>query len=307
MKVVIVGFGSIARKHVEALRALRPAANIFALRSSTEAQREPGMTNLFQISEVLELRPDFVILSNPTIFRGALIAQLIPLGVPLFIEKPVLANLALAPELKNRIKQQGLLTYVACNLRFLGCLNYLKENLHLEDRRPNEVNVYCGSYLPEWRPYENWREGYSARAELGGGVHLDLIHELDYLYWIFGKPEKIRATRRSTSSLEITAVDFAHFLMEYPSFVAGVTLNYFRKDYKRTLEVVFPETTWTVDLARNSVTDHNGHILYSGSDDIRRSYSSQMRYFLQFLQGKAEPINTFDDGVEVLKIALNND
>lgn len=306
VRVVIIGYGSIARKHVAALRALEPDAEVFALRSRPDASVEEGITNLHAFGEIAPLAPDFVLLSNPTMLRGELLERLVPLGIPLFIEKPVLASTSTAPALRAQIEKMGTLTYVACNLRFLGSLQFVRNQLERLPS-PNEVNVYCGSFLPDWRPGAAWREVYSARPELGGGAHLDLIHELDYLYWLFGAPERASALRRKSSSLNIEAVDYANYRLVYPEFVAGATLNYFRRDYKRELEIVFPDETWTVDLAANTVHDHTGRERFAGDDGIAGTYQHQMAYFLAALAGKYPSFNTFTDGLTVLEIALSDE
>ena len=140
------------------------------------------------------------------------------------------------------ITNKGIKSYVACNLRFLDCISFIKDNLpQLLNKKLNEVNVYCGSYLPDWRPNADFRAAYSAKAELGGGVHLDLIHELDYVYWLLGIPKQVNRTFKSQSSLSIGSIDYANYILDYNGFCANVVLNYYRRDSKRTLELVFED------------------------------------------------------------------
>ncbi|MEM6769265.1 MAG: gfo/Idh/MocA family oxidoreductase, partial [Bacteroidota bacterium] len=156
------------------MKKLRPEVQVMALRSAPDAPLVNGVRNIFSVEALVASAPDFILLSNPTALRAELLATVIPLGVPLFIEKPVLSDPHLAPALRAQIEHYQVRTYVACNLRFLPCLQFLQSELTTP---PNEVNVYCGSYLPGWRPGTDWRAGYSTHPEMGGGVHLDLIHE----------------------------------------------------------------------------------------------------------------------------------
>ena len=138
---------------------------------------------------------------------------------------------------------------------------YLEE-FSKKNKLINEVSVYCGSYLPNWRPNKDFRATYSAHEAQGGGVHLDLFHELDYLCWILGMPTSAYGIRRNVSSLAIDASDYAHYLLFYEHFTATATLNYYRTDTKRTMEIVFDNTTWSVDLLKNEITDHRKNIIY---------------------------------------------
>lgn len=307
MRVVIIGFGTIARRHLTALKVLKPDVEVYALRSNRGAVKHEGVVNIYDLEEIVPLRPDFVILSNPTSLREEVLMKIGDYGFPLFIEKPALQKTDLSDAINKKLKDGSAITYVACNLRFLGCLKFVNEELKRQRLTPNEVNVYCGSYLPDWRPGKDWRSFYSANSEMGGGAHLDLIHELDYLFWMFGHPESVSSTRRSASQLKIDAIDYAHYRLAYTSFVASVTLNYFRRDYKREFELVFPDFTWTVDLAANTVRDHKGVILYESKETIADTYLDQMAYFLRLLTGEENSFNTFANGISVLKIALSNE
>jgi predicted dehydrogenase len=301
MKILIIGYGSIARKHVTAARELFASLEIEALRSSRSAEEHPGIRNIYAIGEAVH--PDFVIVSNPTNLHADAIREACALGVPLMIEKPVLDSLAEAAEVRDIINSRKLITYIACNLRFHPALVFLKEAV--KGKRVNEVSVYCGSYLPDWRPGRDFRTIYSANAEMGGGVHLDLIHELDYCCWLFGMPQRSTSTLRSASSLDITAIDYAHYLLEYPGFCASITLNYFRHQTKRTLEIVFEDATWTLDLPSCLVTDNNGQTIFSAPFSIQDTYREQLRYFTDAIKNDVQPMNSLEEGLDILKICVN--
>ncbi len=306
MKVLIVGLGSIAKKHIGAIRKIDSISNIYALRSSRTNQREDGVTNIFEKKDIPE-DIDFIIISNPTSCHAAAIADLKDINKPLFIEKPVFESTRYE-DLVNEISDSGILTYVACNLRFLESLVYLKKYItDNPDKRINEVNVYCGSYLPEWRPGIDFRKSYSAIPELGGGVHLDLIHEIDYVYWLFGKPDETRSICRNVSSLDIRAIDYANYNLIYPDFVASIILNYYRRDYKRTIEVVFDDSTWTLDLKSNTITDNNEELIFKGQNDSLSTYESQMRYFIDLIKTGGKSENDIKTAYDVLNICLNHE
>lgn len=303
MRILIIGLGSIGKKHVIAINSTLPDAEIFALRSNKNSEIFPGVINIFSYAEIQSLNIDFAIIANPTAEHKITINNLMPFGFPLFIEKPLFSSLDIK-DLINPGINKSTRTYVACNLRFLGCIRFIKENItKLTNKKLNEVNVYCGSYLPHWRSNVDYRKTYSANAELGGGVHIDLIHELDYLYWLFGMPQKVVRTFKNQSSLAISSYDYANYMLEYNGFCASVILNYYRRDPKRTLELVFEDETWNIDLLKNQITCNN-HLIFSSEQQIADTYQIQMEYFINCIINKKEIFNTMNDAFEVLKICL---
>lgn len=303
MKILIIGLGSIAKRHISVLRQILPNSELFALRSNKDAPVYDHVKNLYRIEEIKDYDFRFVIISNPTIYHKDTIKKLIQFKLPLFIEKPVHASLDL-DNILQKIKKEKIKTYIACNLRFLDTLKYLKEQILFgETKKINEVNVYCGSYLPEWRPDQNFRDIYSANAELGGGVHLDLIHELDYTYWLFGKPKKVFRFFSKQSSLNISAYDYANYLLEYDGFCVNIILNYFRRDAKRNIELVFEDETLNVNLLNNKIESKN-KIIFSSDQRIYDTYELQMQYFIDTINKDLKPFNTIEEGYEVLKIGL---
>src|SRR5262249_7697805 len=142
MTVLIVGLGSIARKHIQALRLIRPDTRFYALRSSPAAAPVEGVTDCHDLSILPKV--DFVIIANPTSRHYDTIERLLYMRVPLFIEKPLFHELQGGADLVARC--EGMKTYVACNLRFHPCVGFVRNFLAAGRHRINEVNIYCGSY-----------------------------------------------------------------------------------------------------------------------------------------------------------------
>ena len=307
MRVLFIGIGSIAKKHIKAILHIDEKTQIYAFRSSRNAERYENVKDIYEYEEINEVNPDFIVISNPTALHYETIERLLPFGKPLFIEKPVFGELG-HDEIIKTIEEKKILTYVACDMRFLGCLvwlhNYMEE--HVDQVRINEINVYCGSFLPEWRPGSDFRKSYSAIPELGGGVHIDLIHDVDYVYWIFGKPKKRTAIFTNVSSLNIRAYDYANFNLIYPEYCANIVLNYYRRDYKRTMEILFDDCTWTVDMKKNEIISSTGEIIYQQKETRENEYELQMRYFIELVKQEATTsMNSVSEAYDVLKICLD--
>lgn len=308
MKILIIGLGSIARKHISALQNLNlKDVNIYALRSNLNSEIEEGIENIYHLDN-LKISFDFAIISNPTHLHFEFIEKLTELNIPLFIEKPAVHTLKGVDKLIEIIESKQLITYVACNLRFHPCIEFLKNKLSKENLKINEVNIYCGSYLPDWRPNVDFRKVYSANASMGGGVHLDLFHELDYTGWLFGIPNKSNSTLRSVSNLNIDAIDYANYILEYDTFTANVILNYYRKKSKRVIEVVFDNEILEVDLINNRIlSDDNKVIFETPNFEVKKTYSFQLDYFISCLRNNINPMNSFKESIAILKIILKDE
>lgn len=302
MKILIIGLGSIAQKHIKVIKELKPNADIFALRSNHNVSKSNEIQNIFSWSEI-PIDLDFILISNPTSLHAETIVRCLDYNVPLFIEKPVLNSLDKSSELISEVKKRDLITYVACNLRFHPAIQFLKKEI--SKNLPIEYNSYCGSYLPEWRPNSDYREIYSAKKELGGGVHLDLIHEVDFCTYLLGSPiNRINYFRRK-SDLEINSVDVAHFVFEYENTSAFITLNYYRRTPKREIECIWKDKTWTVDLLKNSIVDGKGENIYSEPFKIMDTYTNQMKTFMECLEIHKMPENNLEEGINTLKLIIN--
>jgi predicted dehydrogenase len=303
MRVLFTGLGSIALKHLSALKTLSPNLEAFGLRSTKTAANVEGVTNIYSIEEVPS-DIDFILITNPTSKHAQTIEDLLEFGFPMFIEKPVVSNPAEGDILQNKIQHLALTTYVACNMRFHPAIQFLKKEF--ETRKPIELSAYCGSFLPDWRPNQDYRENYSSKAEMGGGAHLDLIHEMDYCYYLMGKPTRINSSYlRKKSDLEINSIDVANYVVEYPNTSVFITLNYYRKTSKRSIDIVWENEVWQVDLIKNTIVDSEGKVIFTSEYNPSDTYKNQLKYFINCIESGKKPMNSFSEGLEILKSALH--
>jgi predicted dehydrogenase len=307
LNILIVGLGSIGKKHLSVIYTLYPMAIIFALRSKRKSIKYENVINVYSIDE-LEISIDFVIISTPTYLHENDIIKFSKLGCPLFIEKPVLHNLKNIESINNILFSNNIKTYVACNMRFHPGIVHLKNFIDNNKSKINEVNVYFGSYMPNWRNGIDFRENYSSHEDMGGGVHLDLIHELDYCIWIFGYPKSIKSVFRKVSNLEINSVDYTNYILFYDNFTLNIKLNYYRIDSKREIEILTNDTTLIYDLIQNKVFDNKSkQILYHEDFSMMDTYNNQMKYFIENINNNQKTImNNFEESIKILKIALND-
>jgi len=306
VKVLIIGLGSIAIKHIEAIKKINQNAIIYALRSSNNANNFKDIIDLYSIKDVPN-DIDFILISNPTSLHSKTILNVIDFNKPLFIEKPVFDSVINNDEIVRLIKEKNIKTYVACNLRFHPALNFIKSYLNSNILKLNEVNVYCGSYLPKWRPLQDYTKSYSANQKLGGGVHLDLIHELDYTIWIFGKPINYNSIKRKVSNLLIDTFDYTNYNLSYPDFNVSITLNYYRSTPKRQIEIILENETLICDLLTSTILNNENQIIFTDNEfDFSKTYLDQMNYFIDNLENDNIYMNDINESFEILKIALND-
>jgi len=298
MKILIVGLGSVAKQHIAALKQLEIELDVYALRSSRDALPAEGVTDLYSFSEAPQGLA-FVIISNPTHLHLQTITEAETLGIPLFIEKPVLRH-------KKEITQLGDIsvpTYIACQMRHHPCLQYVKALLG--ERNIKDVQIYCGSYMPDWVPGIDWKKSFRANKDMSGGVHLELIHEMDYCYWLFGDPQSISSDLRNTETLGIDIIDDARYDLQYDGFSAHIEVNYVDKTPRRTLEIMFTNgSKWHVDLLNFTITENDEEIFVS---EMTRPdlFASQMQYFLNCIASETKPMNSVQEGCKVLTLALS--
>ena len=314
-RILIVGSGSAGTRHLRLARELFPNSDIKFLRHRTQKVRPQFSEGFFsRIEEAVQFAPQIAIIANPSTFHVQIAQELAEIGVHLFIEKPLSSSLNGVANLIKTCKEHNSVLMIGYNLRFSPSLQHFR-NLLDEGIIGELFSVRCevGQYLPSWRPESDYRQGVSAKKELGGGALLELSHEIDYLRWIFGEVEWVRATVSQQSRLEIDVEDSVHLTMGFlpnsnrRQLVGALNLDLIRHDHTRTCTVIGEKGTlrWNgltgeVDLFEEGVTSWRK--LYSHQPKPDETYNAELQDFVDSIEKKKVPFVTGNDGLRVLEI-----
>jgi len=257
-------------------------------------------------------KPDFAVITNETSFHIKTAIQLAKAGIHLFIEKPLSNSLAGSQNLLDEIKRRKLITLVACNFRFHPCLRKIKEIIYKKEiGRILSIQVENGSYLPEWHPNERYQQSYASRKDLGGGVVLTCIHEIDYLYWFFGNVNEVFSITGKFSDLDISVEDLSAILLRFTNkVVAEIHLDYFQQPSSRGCKVIGTKGTLLWDINTNVVKLYNARKkkwiekLKLSNYDMNLMYVNELQHFLNCINNRKKSINDVKEGIKILNIAL---
>jgi predicted dehydrogenase len=329
-RVLIVGLGSIGQRHARNLRALlgervellayraRGLTRVIGEQTATDPRatvaEQYGVRELSSLDEALEHRPDVAFICNPTRLHLSVAQQLADAGCHLFIEKPLADSLDGVDELARTVARRGLVAVVGCQLRFHPCLQRLRALLDAGTiGRVTAVRIAKGEYLPDWHPYEDYRQSYAARRDLGGGVILTLIHEIDYAYWLFGAPRRLFAVGGHLSRLELDVEDTASILMECRvddrPLPVHVQMDFIQRPPARSCEVVGDAGRIVVDLEEPSLraydaSGNGAEVERVEGFERNQLFLQELRHFLACIRGDEQPLVPLADGIATLRIAL---
>jgi predicted dehydrogenase len=316
-RILIVSHGSIGKRHLRIVRQNLPQADIRVLRHRSGS----GVSELadgvyYDLADACAFAPQVAIIANPAPFHLQTAEALVSVGSHLLIEKPLSHDLAGVEALLQQAQTQGVVLQVGYNLRFLPSLARFRD-LVQQGKTGQVLSVRCeiGQYLPTWRPNSDYRQGVSAQKSLGGGVLLELSHEIDYLRWIFGEVDWVRAYLGRHSQLEIDVEDLAHLILGFSPKsasgtsrpVANLSLDFLRHDPTRLCTAIGERGSlrWngligTVEFYPAS-GDH-WQLVYYHPHQQDDSYRAQWSHLLKCIYSNSPPLVSGEDGYAVLKI-----
>lgn len=312
----MVGLGSIGRRHARIARQLLPAAEIVALRHSQGADpEESGIDrSVHTVEEALAGRPQIAVVANPASHHLDVALRLADAGVHMLVEKPIASSSRGVPELIELCRVRDVVLMTGYNLRFLTSLRRFRALLN-DGRvgRALSVRAEIGQFLPAWRPGADYRQTVSAQAALGGGVLLELSHDIDYLCWLFGEVHWVSAILSRQSALEIDVEDSAHLVLGFQPGAEGVpviatmNMDFVRHDTTRTCTVIgdagslrWDAVTGVVDVFEAGETDWK--VIATESAERDASYVAEWNHFLECVWGRAEPDVDGAAGLAVLRV-----
>ena len=318
MKALVCGLGSIGKRHIENLEKLGFSCKdilIYRTGKGTPTfgnnflKEHPQHSVYYDIKEAFSHKPDITFITNPTTFHIPLALTAAYHNSHLYIEKPISNTLEKIPELIEATEQRNLIAYVAYNLRYHPALQKIKELIH-EKILGEIINVHAemGERISDWHPWENHTFSYACRKELGGGAVLTQSHEIDYLYWLFGKPEWVFAGGGTVGDLVMDVENVASVLLKFPHFFATLSLDYYKRPRKRYLQITGTEGRLEWNDFEGELTHYplNKEKICFGEtfQDRNMMYLHQLEEFLNCVKHRKKPLINLYQGQDVLAIAL---
>lgn len=311
--VLVAGCGSIGTRHLRNLARLGIGpllAYDLDRQRSTNAAGAVGANPLASLEEAPPLRAAFV--CSPTSRHLQVARAVLERGAHLFIEKPISDSLEGVAELLVEARRQRRTVMVGFNLRHHPSLRKIKSLL--DERAVGRIlgaRIQFGQFLPDWHPWEDYRQGYSANRALGGGIVLDAVHEFDYARWLLGDVRAIAGMSATSGLLEIDTEDLAAFTMRHETgAISEIHLDYLQRFYSRTCQIIGAEGTILWDWNDRSVRCYRSksksweEFPEPEGYDENETYLDEIRAFFATIEGKAVPPVDGESGARVLAIAL---
>jgi predicted dehydrogenase len=314
MKYLIAGLGSVGRRHMRNLVALGETDIVLyrthkATLPDDELAGYPVETDL--VEALKKHKPDAVIISNPTSLHLDVAIPAAEAGCAILLEKPIAASMERLDVLQAAVNKSGSKVLVAFQFRFHPGM--IKIRQLIEDGEIGRVvsaNVHFGEYLPAWHPWEDYRQGYAARSDMGGGVVATQCHSLDYLPWLVGKKvESVWGFAAKLSDLEVDADDTAKIALRFEGGALGsLHLDYNQQPPEHEFRIIGTNGTikWNLvdGAARIYRTEKKDWDVYPLPAEWERNvmFQEQTKHFVDIVNGKAEPSCTLEDGIQVMRI-----
>jgi len=326
--VLVIGYGSICIRHVSNLLRFTNSKVIILSKRKNISKNDfkiiPKniLTNRLEISNSLEKcltkNPQIAFITNETSKHIPIALRLAKLGLDIFIEKPISDSQSDLETLEKIVKKKKLICMVGCNFRFYPPFQKIKKLLDFKKiGKIYSIQIENGSYLPDWHPYENYEKSYASKKNLGGGVTLTQIHELDYLCWFFGMPKQVTTVMNKISDLKINVDDINETIIEFPnSSIAHMHLDFLQRPFFKSCKIKGSRGTiyWNsdenkikiFDPLKNSWTNVKISNNYKiSSKNINQMYVDELIYFINCINKRIVPMNNMTEAKNIFNIALS--
>jgi len=314
IKFLVVGCGSIGKRHLGNLRSLGAGKLIAVDPDSSRRQEAVSLFDLeayASLESALEQMPHAALICTPNSLhlQGAMAAA--ESGCHLFIEKPLSHSMQGVEDLILEVEKRGLVTLIGSNFKFHPSFSKMKEVIDSGILgRIHSARCQFGQYLPDWHPWEDYRNSYSARSDLGGGILLD-SHEFDYMQWFLGQMEDVFCLASKLSNLEIDTEDTAEVLLKFKNgTIAGIHLDYTQRAYQRNYEFFGENGTLKWDFSDRRVclylaNENKWEIFEEPRNyDFNEMYKAEMKHFIDAVMNGKKTITDIYAGWNILQAIL---
>lgn len=293
MKIVVVGYGSIGRRHIGNIAKLEIDAEVYCFRRSNSTIEEfPHVRILTEVEQVKALNPDVILVCNPSHLHLDWIELAVELNSHVFVEKPMVTtevDFNRAKDYANSFRDK--VFFIGFMMRYHKGIVALNEQLSSgKIGSPYHARLEFGGYLPSW-PYADYKQSYAARKDMGGGVIFTISHELDTAQYLFGYDAELTVVKSSTNLLDITGEEMAELVLNYPDKQVSIHLDYLQRDYHRTIRVLGDMGSLMWDWNAGTVTlkrvGEKPEIVFEEKHfDVNQLYVDELRDFFNLIDNK---------------------
>jgi len=313
MKFLVIGCGSIGKRHISNIKKILPNSTINVYDSQKKILKKISeKLNVNAVSEkTIDVEKyDCVFICTPPSSHIQIAKRAALTGSNIFIEKPISSNSKEIFQLLSVIKKKNILSFVGYNFRFHQSIKIIKKIIDSKQLgNPLHFSSYFGSFLPDWRIDQDYSKNYSARSELGGGIILDASHELDYIRYLFGNPKFVLSKYKNTKFLKSDTDAISDMILEFNRDLFGtIHVDYLRRQYKRTFEVILE-----YGLIEWSLTEHEIKIFNAKSkrhkklkinNDVNHMYIDELKHIIKCIKNKKQSkIINIDNGIDTFRIS----
>ncbi|MFT5926916.1 MAG: putative dehydrogenase [Candidatus Azotimanducaceae bacterium] len=297
IQCIVVGTGSIARRHIQNLRKIDASWIVACVSASgrTIIASDLGVDLVFDsLEDAVVAKPKFAIIASPASLHLEHALKFLRADIPTLIEKPLSDTLTgSARQAASELQKYKHLIDVGYNLRNAPAA--IRMQTLLETKcigRLTTVMLQVGQFLPDWRVVDDYKQSVSAKKTLGGGALLELSHELDYLLWLFGSFDTVYCIEGRSDILDIEVEDQIDAVFTSQSgLVAYVHLDFLQRVVSRNCKVIGEEGTLEWDLLTNTISvmtaDKEPEFLNLGNGyDRNDMYIDELHNFVRFIEGK---------------------
>lgn len=308
MKIAIVGYGSIGKRHETICKSEIPECEIILITRNKQVDSPYNSFTTDSLDHAVYLKPDWAVVASPSSLHIQHALKLVEAGCDCLVEKPIATNFSGIHDLRSVAQKRGCIVQVAYNLRYDPCLIEAKRLINSQLYGPL-LSVRCdfGQYLPDWRPGQDYRETVSAKRSLGGGILLEMSHEIDYLSWIVGRPIWVSSWIEKIGKLDIDVEDTALLRIgmnhRNREVVANLSMDFIRQDKCRRCDFICENATiqWDGIVSTLTVKASGSSTIYKGAQDRNFTYRQQLRDFLNCITHRKLPSSNIDSGIMTLK------
>ncbi|MBU7024215.1 MAG: Gfo/Idh/MocA family oxidoreductase [Theionarchaea archaeon] len=311
MKILVIGAGSIGRRHINNLNLLG-YTNIDVV--DTDKSRLAYVKKTFDIAHTAHdfkgLTYDAAFVLTPPAYHMEMALELAKKGTDLFIEKPLSHSLTGVDELIQYKEDMHIVIMVGYNLRFHFGLQELRSRLEKTVGKMYYIRAEMGQYLPDWRPWQDYRKNYTAVEELGGGILLDGSHEIDYMLWLVNDTLKdVKTIYDRISNLEISVEDIAEVILQFENGIIGsIHLDMIERGYNRYCKVIGEKGTMKWIFKDNILELYDGESRTLTSTkyeyDHNHSYVEELKHFFSCVETRSEPVSNVYTAKKTLETVM---